>query len=374
MSFLSVLVSFALSSTVSAAAPGPNFAADAALCAPTLQIDQPAACPALGPGAYAAGYADARLPDPAPNLPLADLIKYDPIVEFTYARVTTPEAPVFNTTADGVAGNVARSIGTGFIFVNLVQLVEDAGQQFYQIRTGEFIRAADVTEVKPTNFQGMEFTEPPAYPIAWVVSNVRPSARPGMPPPESGARLFRKQVVQIFATLRVGAWDWYLVGPNQWIEQRKVSRLNLNPPPEGVSGRWIQVDLYEQTLAAYEGDRLVYATLISSGLDEWPTRPGLFHVYARLYADRMRGAYRDDGSDYYFLEAVPWVMYFDGARALHGEYWHDGLGFQRSHGCVNLAPLDARWIYDWNEMGTPVWVYDPSGQTPTDIDESGGAP
>ena len=374
MSLLAVLFTLALAGATPPAAAAAGYSGDAALCAPAVQIDQPAGCPALGPGAYAASYAGARVPGPVPALPLAELVKYDPIVEFTYARVTTPEAPLFVSPADGVNNVVARSIGTGFIFVNLVGLVEEAGQPFYQIRTGEYIRAADVTEVKVTNFQGMEFTEPPQYPFAWIVSNIRPSARPGAPAPASGPRLFRKQVVQIFAAMHVGAWDWYLVGPNQWVEQRAVSRLNLNPPPEGVSGRWIQVDLFEQTLAAYEGDRLVYATLISSGLDEWPTRPGLFHIYARLYADRMRGSYRSDGSDYYFLEAVPWVMYFDGARALHGEYWHDGLGFPRSHGCVNLAPLDARWLYDWTEQGTPVWVYDPSGQTPTDLEDTGGAP
>ena len=67
--------------------------------------------------------------------------------------------------------------------------------------------------------------------------------------------------------------------------------------------------------------------------------PGLFQVYARLRADRMRGAYAPDKSDYYYLEAVPYVLYFDGDRALHGEYWHDRLGFKRSHGCVNLACL-----------------------------------
>jgi hypothetical protein len=370
MDLLSLVFSLVLAATASAA---PNYAVDAALCAPQVQVAE-AACPNMGPGAYTASYTQARVPDVMPDLPLAPLERYDPVVDFTYARVTTPEAPLFNSPADGVAGVVARPIGTGFIFVNLVELVEEAGQPFYRIRTGEYIRASDVTQVEVTKFQGLLFAEAPQYPVAWIVSNVRPSARPGVPPPTSGPRLFRKTVVQIFGTVRVGEWDWYLVGPNQWIEQRVVSRLNLNPPPEGVTGRWVQVDLFEQTLAAYEGNRLVYATLIASGLDEWPTRPGLFNVYAKLYADRMRGAYREDGSDYYYLEAVPWVMYYDGQRALHGEYWHDGLGFRRSHGCVNLAPLDARWLYEWTEVGTPVWVYDPSGQTPTDLDEAGGAP
>jgi lipoprotein-anchoring transpeptidase ErfK/SrfK len=127
-----------------------------------------------------------------------------------------------------------------------------------------------------------------------------------------------------------------------------------------VNGNWVQVNLYEQNLVAYEGGQPVYATLVSSGLDKWATEPGLFQVYARLRDDRMRGAYAPDKSDYYYLEAVPYVLYFDGDRALHGEYWHDRLGFKRSHGCVNLAPLDARWLYNWAEPGTPVWVFDPS--------------
>jgi lipoprotein-anchoring transpeptidase ErfK/SrfK len=150
------------------------------------------------------------------------------------------------------------------------------------------------------------------------------------------------------------------------VEQRALSVVTFNAPPEGVTGRWVQVDLYEQTLVAYEGAQPVYATLVSSGLDKWATQPGVFQIYARLTADRMSGAYAPDKSDYYYLEAVPWVMYFDGDRALHGEYWHDRLGFKRSHGCVNLAPLDAKWLFDWTERGTYVWVYDPSGQTKAD--------
>jgi lipoprotein-anchoring transpeptidase ErfK/SrfK len=93
----------------------------------------------------------------------------------------------------------------------------------------------------------------------------------------------------------------------------------------------------------------------------------------RLQTDKMQGSYEPDGSDFYYLERVPWVMYFDKGRALHGEYWHDRLGFKRSHGCVNLAPLDARWLFNWAPKDTAVWVYDPSGQTPVDA-EGEGAP
>jgi hypothetical protein len=357
-----------------ASAPPPATHTGATLCVPALQLQSPAACPALGPGSYEAGLSAANLPDVIPGLPLAALTKYDPVVDFTYARVTTSDAPLFGSPDEAAAGAPERTIGKGLIYVSLEQTVTVGADELYQIHTGEFIRAADVKLVNPTAFQGILFSQAPQYPIAWMVSNVRPSPLPGVPAPTSGDHLWRKSVVQIFATQHVGQYDWYLVGPNQWVEQRAVARLNFNPPPAGVSGRWIQVDLFEQTMVAYQDSTPVYATLVSSGLDEWPTRPGLFHIYARLLADRMRGTYRADGSDYYSLEEVPWVMYFDGSRALHGEYWHDVLGFKRSHGCVNLAPLDARWLFDWASTGTPVWVYDPSGKTPTNIDDTGGAP
>jgi hypothetical protein len=273
MSFLAIL----LAVTLAGSAP-PPVAPDTGICVPQLQLTNPAECPALGPGNYAVHYVQAQVPAVIPKLPLAQLTRYDPVVDYTYARVTTPNAPLFASPVDGAAGKAAGNIGKGLIFVNLVTEAAANGQSFYQIRTGQFIRTTDVSTVTVTDFQGLLFNDQPQYHIGWVVNNVRPSFRPGVPPPTSGQHLWRRTVVQIFATQHVGQWDWYLVGPNQWLEQRVVARLNLNPPPPGVTGRWIQVDLYEQTLAAYDGNRLVYATLISSGLDERPTRPGLFHI------------------------------------------------------------------------------------------------
>jgi lipoprotein-anchoring transpeptidase ErfK/SrfK len=80
----------------------------------------------------------------------------------------------------------------------------------------------------------------------------------------------------------------------------------------------------------------------------------------------MRGAFTADRSDYYYLEDVPWTMYFDQARALHGAYWHNGFGVATSRGCVNLSPGDAQWLFHWAEEGDWVYVWDPSGETPTD--------
>jgi lipoprotein-anchoring transpeptidase ErfK/SrfK len=117
------------------------------------------------------------------------------------------------------------------------------------------------------------------------------------------------------------------------------------PPGVPSGAAWIDINLFEQTLAAYVGDRMVYATLVSSGLPGWNTPPGLFEIWNKVLAGKMSGA--DGRPDYYFLEDVPWTLYFNQDVALHGAYWHDGFGYQHSHGCVNLAPLDARWLFEW---------------------------
>lgn len=117
---------------------------------------------------------------------------------------------------------------------------------------------------------------------------------------------------------------------------------------------WIDVDLSSQTLNAYEGNELVFTTRISSGTAEFPTVTGMFRVWLRLESQTMNGALL--GYDYY-LENVPYVMYFFEDYALHGAYWHNNFGYPMSHGCVNLSPADARWLYNWSAYGTVVNVH-----------------
>jgi len=331
-----------------------------ALCVPRAQLSELTACEPVGPGAYQAQYAAAHVPAQPPELPTEKLPRPTKVLEQSYARVLTAGAPLFNSVEDAQAGVAADSLGKGFVFVQTLGAVQAGEQVLYQTRSGKLIRAVDVQPVEPSRWQGLKLTAKPELPFGWLVKSIRPSPLPGIAAPTSIKRLARGTLIQIFGTVRVGQWNWYLIGHNQWVEQRVVSVVSFHSPPEGVAGRWVQVDLYEQTLVAYEDSQPVYATLISSGLEKWATQPGLFQVWARLKDDRMRGAYEPDGSDYYSLEAVPYVMYFDGDRALHGQYWHDGLGYKRSHGCVNLSPLDARWLYEWSALGTHVWVFDPS--------------
>jgi len=132
----------------------------------------------------------------------------------------------------------------------------------------------------------------------------------------------------------------------------------VRTPPAGApvqETKWIEVDLSQQALRAWEGDRLVFSTLVSTGLPQYPTPVGTFRVYVKVRYERMRGG--TPGIDYYALPNVPHTMYFYRGYALHGAYWHNNFGHPMSHGCVNL-PLDAAaWLYDWTPLGTVVWIH-----------------
>lgn len=126
--------------------------------------------------------------------------------------------------------------------------------------------------------------------------------------------------------------------------------------PEGVgpNERWIDVNLTTQRLVAYEGDRAVFDSLVSSGTWMHPTVTGQFRVWLRYTSQTMDG--RRLGYDYY-LPNVPYVMYFYRDYALHGTYWHNNFGTPMSHGCVNLPTPAAEWIFNWSSIGTLVNVH-----------------
>ncbi len=110
--------------------------------------------------------------------------------------------------------------------------------------------------------------------------------------------------------------------------------------------KWIDVDLSEQRVVAYEGTRPVRAFIVSTGLPATPTVTGTFRIWAKTPLQDMSGGSRATG-DYYYLEDVPWVQYFYEDYAFHGTYWHNNFGQPMSRGCVNMTIEDAKWLFEW---------------------------
>ncbi|AVH74161.1 L,D-transpeptidase [Nostoc sp. 'Lobaria pulmonaria (5183) cyanobiont'] len=113
--------------------------------------------------------------------------------------------------------------------------------------------------------------------------------------------------------------------------------------------RWIEIDLSEQRLRAWEGNKLVYSYRISGGKRTTPTPIGRFRINSKYRTHRMRGRG-------YNIPDVPYTMYFYRGYAIHGAYWHNRFGTPVSHGCVNLPVKQARNLYNWASTGTLVVV------------------
>lgn len=343
------------------------------LCAPRLQLRHSRFCPSNGPGGARAELArQGQLPRPLP------LVRLDPNLgqlPFMYRRVSSEGTKIYGSPDDAAEKKDAyNELPPGFIFVSYDECQMIDNEAIYMISSGAFIRGGSAcSALALPEFRGLTFSRTPDRPFGWILGTQETRRAAGASQPSSGRTRYRTEVIQIYDEQESEGEIWYRIGPDEWINQLHVARVEPDPiPPDGVdSNRWISINLFEQTIAAYEDGALVFATMTSTGLPGWWTQPGLFQVYERLERDDMTGAFEADRSDYYLLEDVPWVLYFDKARALHGAYWHNGYGYPRSHGCVNLSPTDAHWLYDWAEVGTWVYVFDPSGKTPVDPEAYG---
>jgi lipoprotein-anchoring transpeptidase ErfK/SrfK len=144
-----------------------------------------------------------------------------------------------------------------------------------------------------------------------------------------------------------------------WVRMMDLTRAHPAFPADLRAGeKWIDVDLTRQALVAFEGTRPVFATLISSGRrnpqdkeKDFPTPTGSYRIREKHVTTTMDGDVASDGP--YSIEDVPWVMYFQGSYALHAAFWHDSFGRMRSHGCVNMAPEDARSLFAWSDPPLP---------------------
>lgn len=259
---------------------------------------------------------------------------------------------------DAPGGNVIGEIPAGFNFVNAIDTSVDG---WIQIEGGQWISQANATYRQPSYFTGVKLLNGLDHPFAFVLdmSRIYVSEKPGAAASkETGRFLERYELVNIFDVAEDSeGWRWYMIGENQWVKQTFVGKIQKTERPEGVTGRWVAVDLYEQTLVAYENDTPVFATLVATGIPPYDTNEGLFTVWESLSRDPMSGA--TGAPEAYALQMVPWVMYFDGGISLHGTYWHDLFGYRQSHGCVNLSIMDAWWIYDFtkDEPHQNAWVY-----------------
>jgi lipoprotein-anchoring transpeptidase ErfK/SrfK len=185
---------------------------------------------------------------------------------------------------------------------------------------------------------------------------------------DGGSLFFRKAVALTGKDKTIGDTRYFeMKGEDgkggKWLRKQDIviARKPDEWPPKDVpiknGQKWIDIGIIKQTLILFEGEKPVYATLISTGQDgigdpktTKSTPRGVFrirekHVTATMDANEVGNKFE--------LRDVPWVEYFEAGYALHAAYWHDVYGTARSHGCVNLSPIDARKVFLWTDPPIP---------------------
>jgi hypothetical protein len=166
-------------------------------------------------------------------------------------------------------------------------------------------------------------------------------------------KLPRRTRVDVLDEVLDGKVRWIRIGDARWMRADELNEVRKVARPEGTGSdeRWIDIDLGEQVVVAYVRDQPVFATLTSSGRPPNRTPRGNYPVWGRASAVTMKSQNYDDKP--YYVNRVPWVVFFQAHNALHAAYWHDRFGTVKSHGCANLAPKDARYLFEWLEPRMP---------------------
>jgi len=278
-----------------------------------------------------------------------------------------------NQDADGI---LAKRMVKGF-YLAVDKTFPWNGRSWYKTTKGLVAPADRFWQAAASDFHGVELDgEKWKLPVAFVYGANKTISSYVID--EEGKKIAsegsfkRFEPVQLTGqTKSYGGKDYQETADGKWVRASQVRMTTPDKRPEGVgpNERWLDVDISQQTLVVYEGDTPVYATLISSGKEskikdkDHSTPRGMWRVREKHVVTTMDGDGSAAGDLPYSIEDVPYVMYFHKAYATHGAFWHQNFGSQMSHGCVNLAPLDAKWVFVHMDPPLPeglhgVWASD----------------
>lgn len=298
-----------------------------------------------------------RAPEPGAAMQLREGDR----LPYTYAFVKGDGIPMYGSLADIDAGTPARPLFDDMSLI-VARTLDYDGREWIQTKDGSLVpREAVRFGGGGSEWAGVELSGDHHGPsFAWT--NLSKGTPVRAAPDGDAAKLLELPLRSRVPLLERhdGTRTFWRVGEGVWIDGAHLNEVHIasEPPPDVLDERsretgndqWIDVDLGEQVLVAYRGDRAVFATMVSSGR-AMPTPRGNYPIWAKVAVTTMANQAYEDSP--YMVQGVPWVLLFQGHNALHGAYWHNGFGNRRSHGCVNLAPYDARWVFEWTGPTLP---------------------
>ena len=268
---------------------------------------------------------------------------------------------------DGPSGTriAHRYLDRGF-YVASNGLEVRAFRRFVRTTQGRYIKQAQLETRTGHDFAGVELGDSLSLPLAWTVRTARPMVLvegddgPSFESDEEAEPIARQTRLERWTERRnIGGRVMHVFETDagtRYLRAWFAAVAEAIEPPEQIAENepWVHVDLSEQTLVMYRGETPIYATLVSSGVEAHATPTGLFSIRQKHITDTMSNIGPDATDERYSIEDVPWTQYFEGSIALHTAFWHTGFGLPRSHGCVNLTPDDAHFVFahTWPQIPT----------------------
>lgn len=254
----------------------------------------------------------------------------------------------------------------GTLTVRIYEEATFAGKQYLRIspKEKEYVLKSQVKRLVPSSYMGARLGDDTGWAVpfgfVWPRNNWQQAWTYEQPNRIANRQVPARMPVPILETAngKDGKPMAYRIGEGEWMRVGDVRVFHPTPPPPLLkkNERWIDIDLDEQILVAFEGNMAVYATMISSGAKDHSTMTGTYRVWLKDSEADMKNLKAEDP---YSVATVPWTQFFypEEDLALHTAYWHDAFGKPKSHGCINLAPRDARWLYYWSDpQVAPGWT------------------
>ena len=270
-----------------------------------------------------------------------------------HQREPMPTSP--SERPDDVPAVVKEYMNAGYYVTKAGEEIKSQ-RRFLRTQRGAYARKYQLRQKESPEFEGHVLDGPDALPLYFIRR-----AMPLMVREAEGSDVLvesevtpdRLSTYPFARKITIGTKHFFEDADGRMLRTYAVGKAYKlkRPPGVGKDERWVHIDLSEQTLVAYEGDEPVFATLVSTGKEPGMTPIGVHRIQTKHVATPMRDQPIEEEA--YSIEDVPWTQYFSGSVALHGAFWHAGFGQVRSHGCVNLSPSDARWLFGFTDPPLP---------------------
>jgi lipoprotein-anchoring transpeptidase ErfK/SrfK len=272
-------------------------------------------------------------------------------LEYRYGVVNDPQARVYASLQDAVShnGNFGLLPSAPADVAVMGEETRD-GLTYYAVTYG-WMSAADVQLLTPSSLRGLQITRPVAFRFGWVLTNTWSVNLAGTP-----IREYLRYDIIHEVPAETENPGFVAVGPDEWLPEASVALTSASVPADAGENtcRFIYVDLTRQTLRVYDQCQLVFATLVSTGKQPGWTVTGRFGILVKFPHILLTPPWWS--TSVYYQEGVPKFMTFYGDLGFHGAYWHDDFGAAVSHGCINISPADANWLYEWASIGERVII------------------